>query len=251
MGRVSFSVTVLGSSGMFATLERACAGYLVEIGKEKFWIDAGAGTWRNLLSQISYDQLSGVVLTHAHPDHTTDVLQAYHAFQYGQAEPLPSIPLWAPQQTLDSLTTFSNGIGEAFDLTAVTAGDSLAIGDATFKFVDMSHPAETLGVRITTGGATFAYSSDTGAGADFEALANGADIFICEATSQNSDDVWDGHLRASQAAEIAARAGVRRLVLTHLRPGRDHDLTLQEARAAAPDVDVELARDGATWTVGE
>lgn len=247
---MSFSVTVLGSSGMFATRERACAGYLIDLGEEKIWMDAGAGTWRNLLEHINYDELTGVILTHGHPDHTTDVLQAYHARQYGQAEPLPPIPLWAPSETLDVLTTFSKSIGEAFDLKPIAAGDSVDIAGARFDFVGMSHPAETVGIRVSRDGGTFAFSSDTGDGADFDALAQDADVFICEATSQNSDEVWDGHLRGSQAGEIAVRVGAKRLVLTHLRPGRDPEVTLQEARATAADVTVELARDGATWTVG-
>ena len=235
---------------MFATRERACAGYLVDLGREKIWLDAGAGTWRNLLAQIEYDELTGIILTHVHPDHTTDVLQAYHALRYGQAEALPVIPLWAPQETIDHLETFSKGIGEAFVLHAVSAGDTVEVDGATIGFVGMSHPAETVGIRISQDDATFAYSSDTGEGGNFENLATDADLFMCEATSQNSDELWDGHLRAAQAGSIAARVGVKRLVLTHLRPGRDHEVTLQEARASAGAVPVELARDGATWMVG-
>lgn len=246
---MSFSVTILGSSGMFATTERACAGYLLDVG-EKVWVDAGAGTWRNLLTHISYADLTGVILTHRHPDHTTDVLQAYHARQYGQLQPLPPIPLWAPQETLDALSAFSKELDAAFDLRAVAAGDAVPIGTATARFVAMAHPGETLGLRVEMDDGVLAYSSDTGDGADFEALAGGADVFICEATSQDSDDLWEGHMRASQTGAVAQRLGVQKLVLTHLRPGRDHQVTLNEAKAAAPDIAIELARDGARFEVG-
>jgi ribonuclease BN (tRNA processing enzyme) len=76
---VKIKVTVLGSSGVFATRDRACAGYLVDLGDAKIWMDAGAGTWRNLITQMDYTQLDGVLLSHRHPDHTSDVYQAYHA----------------------------------------------------------------------------------------------------------------------------------------------------------------------------
>ena len=247
---VKLSVTILGSSGMFATTERACAGYLVDVGK-KVWLDAGAGTWRNLLSHISYSDLDGVILSHRHPDHTTDVLQAYHARVYGQATALSEIPLWAPQETLDHLSGFSKEIGEAFDLKPIGPGDTFELGGATFSFHEMAHVTPTLGVRIEVNGTCLAYSSDTGAGADFDALAHGADVFICEATSQDSDPIWEGHLRASQAGEIARRVGVKKLVLSHLRPGRDYDISLQEAKAAAGDeVRVQLAEDGLKIEVG-
>lgn len=241
---MSVVVTVLGSSGMFQTLDRACAGYLLEIDDEKVWLDAGAGTWRNLLSVISYDQLTGVLLTHGHPDHTTDVLQAYHARQYGQSAPLPPIPLWGPQETIDRLTGFSKELGDAFNLCALDARDEVTLGKARVRFVEMAHPAQTLGVRIEHPDVVVAFSSDTGEAADFEALAGNADLFVCEATSQDSDDLWEGHLRASQASEIAQRVGVKRLLLTHLRPGRDHSVTLDEARRAAPGLSIDLAEDG-------
>ena len=241
---VSLAVTILGSSGMFQTTERACAGYLLEIDDERIWLDAGAGTWLNLQRAIDYPALTGVLLTHGHPDHTTDVLQAYHARQYGQSEPLAPIPLWAPQETLDRLSAFSKGIDESFDLKAVTVDDTVTIGPARMTFTEMAHPERTLGVRLQHDDKVVAFSSDTGEAADFERLAGDADVFVCEATSQNSDDVWEGHLRASQTGEIARGVRVKKLVLTHLRPGRDHSMTLAEARATAGDVVVELAQDG-------
>ncbi len=246
---MTFRITILGSSGMFQTLDRACAGYLLEVDDKRVWLDAGAGTWLNLQRHIDYADLDGVVLTHAHPDHTTDVLQAYHARRYGQDEPMDVIPLWAPQSTLDRITGFSKGVEDAFDLIAIDSDRDLVVGSAHLTFVDMVHPEPTLGVRIAQDSRVAAFSSDTGAEADFETLASGADVFLCEATSQDSDPVWEGHLRASQAAEIAARVGVKKLVLTHLRPGRDHERTLEEARDAAPGLDIELAEDGARLEV--
>ena len=241
---MGLSVTVLGSSGTFQTRERACTGYLVQIDDENVWLDAGAGTWRNLLDHLDYAALTGLLLTHGHPDHTTDALQAYHARQYGQAKPLPPIPMWAPQETLDRLAAFSKGIEAAFDLKPVTADTTLSIGGATVTFTEMAHPGQTFGVRIEYGGKVVAFSSDTGEAADFERLAGGADVFVCEATAQDSDEPWEGHLQASKAGAIAARVGAKKVLLTHLRPGIDHSVTLAEARAAAGTVEVDLAQDG-------
>lgn len=241
---MSLAVTILGSSGRFQTLERACVGYLLEIGGSNIWLDAGGGTWLNLQRSIDYADLDGVLLTHGHPDHTIDVLQAYHARQYGQPEPLERIPLWAPQETLDRLSAFAKGIKEAFDLKAITVDDRLTIAGASVSFVTMAHPEPTLGVRFELDGKVLAFSSDTGEVADFESLAGGADLFVCEATSQDSDPLWEGHLRASQAGAIAAKVGVKKLLLTHLPNGRDLSTSLEEARASADGVGVELAEDG-------
>ena len=229
---------------MFQTTERACSGYLLEVDGKHLWVDAGAGTWANLQRHISYPQIDAVLLTHAHPDHTTDVLQAYHARRYGQEQGLPKIPLWAPRETIDRLCAFATGLEESFDLRPITSSDEVDLAGARLRFVEMAHPEYTLGVRVEMGSSVAAFSSDTGDQADFHTLAGGADLFFCEATSQDSDDVWEGHLRASQAAAIAGDVGVKRLLLTHLRPGRDHSVTLTEARRAAPEIDIALAEDG-------
>lgn len=247
---MSLSLTVLGSSGMFATLNRACAGYLVESDGTQLLLDCGAGTWRNLLTHLDHATVAGVMLSHRHPDHVSDLFQVFHARRYGGPEPLAAIPLWAPAETLDRLTSFAGELDEAFDLSVIRAGDSLQVGGISFDFFEMAHPPETLGVRMRHGDDVVAYSSDTGPGADLDGLASEADVFVCEATLQDSDDEWEGHMSASQAGTAAAGAGVKRLVLTHLPPGRDAGLSLAEAHKTSGDAEVQLASDGLRIEVG-
>lgn len=246
------TVTVLGSAGMFQTRERAASGYLVQTGEMNLWLDAGAGTWRRLLDLIDYDELDGVVLSHRHPDHVTDVFQAFHARRHGPAGKMPSIPLWAPQETVTAVCGFAAGIDESFDMTPVAPGDEVDIPGARLQFFEMAHsPPETLGVRITGPEGVLAYSSDTGPQTDLSALAHDADVFICEATYQDRDQgAWDGHLTAAQAAKLAAACGVKTLVLTHLPPERDLSVSLAEAKRDGGDMKIQLAEDGLRLEVG-
>lgn len=246
---MSFSVRILGSAAMFATAERAASGYLVEIDGHHLWLDAGPGTWRNLLQEIEYAELEGIILSHRHPDHTTDVFQAHHAFKHGQSKPLPSIPLWAPAETVSACCGFLPELSESFVIHEVKAGDEISFGGAEISFFEMAHPPQTLGVRIEHEGAVFSYSSDTGSEADFESLAGDADLFICEATYQADDEDWSGHLHAGRAATIAEACRVKRLVLTHLQGKRDLGIGLVEADKASAGLKVELADDGKRYEV--
>ncbi|HWL66250.1 MAG TPA: MBL fold metallo-hydrolase [Actinomycetota bacterium] len=241
---MTISLTVLGTSGMYATVERAASGYLLDVDGTKICVDMGAGTWRNLLAEISYGEIAGILLSHCHPDHVTDVFQAYHARRYGQPDPMPKIPLWAPAETLERVLGFLPEMVEAFDLRTIKAGATMDLAGSSLSFIDMAHPAETVGMRFEQDGKVLAYSADSGEAADFEALASGADVFLCEATLQEADEPWEGHLSGAQAGRIGAAAGVGKMVLTHLPPGRDHEVTLSEARGAASDLKLELAADG-------
>ena len=246
---MSLSITILGSSGMFATPQRAASGYLVEIDGAKIWMDAGSGTWQNLLRHVDYHKLDGVLLTHRHPDHTSDIFQAFHARTCWAHEPLEPIPLWAPQETIDHLVGYVGDLSNTFDVRPIGAGEPIEILGARLSFVRMAHPPVTLGVRIENDDRVAAYSADTGSDADFDALASDADLFVCEATFQSSDGEWEGHLSASQAAALACRAAAGRLVLTHLPPGRDLALSLAEAKEGAGECDVQLAEDGLRFEV--
>lgn len=78
-------------------------------------------------------------------------------------------------------------------------------------------------------------------------MAAGADLLVHEATFSHQDQaraVETGHSTATEAAEIARAAGVKRLALTHISPrySREAPELLAEARGIFPET--VIARDG-------
>ncbi len=85
----------------------------------------------------------------------------------------------------------------------------LRVGEATVRLEDVSEPRR---------GQRFAFVMDSRMCDGVAALADGADLLVIESTFLAEDEALAhryGHLTARQAARLAARAGVRRLVLTH------------------------------------
>jgi ribonuclease Z len=102
-------------------------------------------------------------------------------------------------------------------------------------------------VAVPRPGRSVAFVMDTRDCAGARELAEDADLLVIEATFLDAERAVAeaaGHLTAAQAATIAREAGVRRAVLTHFSqryPSLDGHLA--EARGAAPDLDLVVARD--------
>jgi ribonuclease Z len=106
-------------------------------------------------------------------------------------------------------------------------------------------PADLVGP--TRPGRTVVLSGDTRPAPGLLEAARGADLLVHEATFGDEEAARareTGHSTASQAARVAAEAGVRRLVLTHIsaRYSREAPELLAEAQAVFPETTV--ARDG-------
>jgi len=94
-------------------------------------------------------------------------------------------------------------------------------------------------------GQVFAFVMDTRFCDGAVALAEGADLLVCESTFLESDAdlaAAYGHLTAAQAARLAVEAGARRLVLTHFSQRYPDDGAFA-AEAGEIFPDVVVARD--------
>jgi ribonuclease BN (tRNA processing enzyme) len=242
-------VVVLGAHGTWPSAGGATSGLLVRHDRQHLLLDLGSGTVARLQDHIDLFDVHGVVISHSHPDHVTDLYTYLMARLFSPERPT-MVPLYLAPKVLERFTPLladDSGdmkLKEGFEVEVVDPGRELTIGPFRVVTAPMQHSVPTIGVRVEVPGATMAYSADTGPTDELIRLASGCDLLVAEASWQE-----DGlpkppiHLTSREAGEAAARAGSQRLVLTHLRPYLDRERSRQEA-ADAFDGEVLVAEEG-------
>ena len=132
--------------------------------------------------------------------------------------------------------------GYAFDSRA-----TLKIGPLKFTFCRNIHPDPCFSMRIEKNERVLVYIADTGYTDELVEFAHNADLLLCESSLYDEyQGRIPGHLTAGEAGSIAAAAGVRHLVLTHLPHFGTHSVLVEQARKQFKGP-VELAATGKRW----
>jgi ribonuclease BN (tRNA processing enzyme) len=164
------------------------------------------------------------------------------------AEPPPAaLPSYAPSRALDAVLALDRPgfLDAAVDVHDLEPGRTVPIGPFRVETRRLPHSAPNLGARISADGSAMMYTGDSGPSPDVVALARGVDLMLAEATEPEElpADLIGTLSTAVDAATQADRAGVGRLVLTHLWPGTDPERAVAAA-ASRYDGDVSVARPG-------
>lgn len=214
-----------------------------------------------LMDLVNFRSLDAVIISHLHYDHYLDLFSLRHAIEGARRDGSCTGPLklFTPSEPADEFKLLA-GYEKAFAATTVESlpRESLAGGlnawkldldGLTFRFVPAKHPMPGFSISLE-GEGKLVYSGDTARTEELVALAQNADLFLCEASGQDSDaEAMKGaHLTARQAGEVAREAGAGRLLLTHFWPEYDLSLLVEQAGAGFGG-QVSAAREGKTYRV--
>ncbi len=236
----------------------------VRCGDRLLIMDAGTGL--RLLDESLADGAplhADLLMTHTHLDHVC-------GWPYFRALAAPTTRLraWSghlkPPHTLeavmgrfleDKATPVHQGnVQASVDWRAFAQGDTLDLGDGiTVGTAPLNHPNGATGYRVTYGGQSICYVTDTEHVPDqpdtnVHGLIDGADIVIYDATYTDEEFpnfiTW-GHSTWQEGVRLCDSAGVKTYVIFHHDPSHDDDFmdgVAREAEAARPGSIV--AREG-------
>ena len=215
------TVHFLGTGSACTSPDRTTTMLAVEHAGAFFLVDCGADAVQRLLAAgLAPADIEAVVLTHEHADHLAGFpLLVEKLWLLGRRAPIPVYGL-APTLGVAQRLLAVFGMAAWPDMPeieyhAIEAAEGAAVferGPFRVTASPVVHPVPTVGLRVEAGGLVVGYSCDTSPCAAAVALGRGADLFVYEATGH----LPGVHSSAVEAAEAAAEAGARRLVLVHL-----------------------------------
>jgi ribonuclease BN (tRNA processing enzyme) len=210
-----------GSGGRFQTcIQLSSAEY-------RLLLDCGASSLVAMKqSDLEPSAVDGVVLSHLHGDHFGGLPFLVLDGQFsGRSRPLvvagPPRVLRRLEAAMEVLFPGSSRARRDFSLEVIelAAGMATRLGPAVIRAVEVKHQsgAPSYGIRVELAGRIVAYSGDTAWTEALIDLAEGADLFVCEAYSYDKKVPF--HLDYVTLLEHRQRLRCQRLVLTHV--GRD------------------------------
>ena len=238
-------VTLLGTGSPLPDPDRAGPSTLVTAGGAPVLVDAGRGVLMRLAAAgVLPPMLSAVLLTHLHSDHLTDLNDVVTTRWAMSPAPNP-LTIYGPPGTatvVDGMRAMlAPDIGYRLahhadleweppvEVVEVVPGEVFELGDVVVRTGATDHrPVEpTVAYRLEHEGASVVLGGDGVPCAGLDELCAGADVYVQtvvredlvrQVPLQRFLDILDYHSTVEQAADTAARAGVRTLVLTHQVP---------------------------------
>lgn len=235
-------LTVIGCAGSYPGPDSPASCYLVEEPYEggiyRLVLEMGNGALGALQRHVELRDINAVAVSHLHADHSFDLSVYYVVSRYHPEGQMPRLPLYAPAGADRFLSRSYGpepdpGILKHFEYHDLSDGLVAELGPFTVTFAAVDHPVETYAMRLEAGGRTLVYSGDTGPFEALDELASGADVFLCEASFVESKvNPPHLHLTGAEAGASATKAGVGRLLITHIPAWTDSGEVERDTKGA-------------------
>jgi len=221
-------LTVLGSGTCVPSIKRNAPGYLLEAAEFRALVDCGSGTLLQLeKAGRSYREIDAVFITHRHPDHFADLIPLVQALlatpNYKREK---DIFIIAPEGFREyyNMTVGSLLSGAILDfIRIVEIHNKLDLGPFHVLTAKTVHSQDSIAYRFEHNGKTVVFTGDADYDQGIIDLSKGADLLIADCSFPDEMKT-KGHLCSRECGLIAEKAGVKKLVLSHIYPDDSPDI---------------------------
>lgn len=220
-------ITLLGLGGWISNPWLEYVSILVESGSDKFLIDAGEGVYKILRRSLKIDinDLTGIIITHAHGDHILG-LPTIFLWTYYRGWKVKVLALSNVIENIKQLvkTVHMEKTLSCVDFITISSSNEpikvYETESSEIYAVNTNHVIESIGIKIIekNTGKTITYTSDTAPTENIVKLAMNSDVLIHEVSMSSGFEEnahKHGHSTIRDALEIASKAKCRYLIPIH------------------------------------
>jgi ribonuclease BN (tRNA processing enzyme) len=158
-------ITLLGTGSAMPVPDRVQTGLLLERDDRTLLVDCGAGVLHRLANtDVGYEGVSSVLLTHHHLDHVNDLLALLKARWLAGEDHLEVVGPTGTKALLDSLIADFDYLEGRVDLSVreVSPGESFSVAGFDVESHETVHSVECLAYRFEgeEGEGTFTFGAD-------------------------------------------------------------------------------------------
>jgi ribonuclease BN (tRNA processing enzyme) len=213
---------ILGSGTCVPSLKRNAPGYYLEAGVTRLLVDCGSGALLQLeRCGRSYKDIDAVFITHLHPDHFSDLMPLIHALLatpgYKRKKELSIIGPKGLRRYFDLVITSIIGKPKGFSIVVQEIEDTLVQEPFVIRSLSTAHSENSIAYRFEERERALVYTGDAVYDENLIDISRGADLLVIDASYPASMKVKN-HLTVRECGLVAERAGVKRLLLSHLYP---------------------------------
>ncbi len=213
---------ILGTGTAVPSLLRVSSSYLVSTGWGTILIDIGPSVVRRMLEfGCTVDDVDMILLTHFHPDHTTDLTTFLFACNYGRVQRRKELLLLGGRgirlffKRLSRVYPWIEPLRYRLTIKSLPRGTWTGNG-TSITTAGANHRDESIAARIEEKGKAVVFSGDTGYSPELVTLASHADLLVAECAFPHSK--VKGHLDLPTLTRIVREAQPRQVILSHLYP---------------------------------
>lgn len=215
-------LTILGSGTCVPSLLRNAPGYYLEAEGLQILVDCGGGTLLQLeKAGRSYKDIDAVFITHTHPDHFADLMPLVQALlATPNFKRTKELFVFGPKEFIEYYkTAIDSVLGKltAFSVITVEVQDQFNFGPFSVVAAKTIHSPDSIAYRFEYNDKAIVFTGDADYDQGLISLAQDADLLIADCSFADSMKV-KGHLSARECGLVAEKAGVRKLVLSHIYP---------------------------------
>ena len=249
------SITFLGTGGariVVANQILASGGLWLNLSGTEILIDPGPGSIvQSTKRKLRAVNLSAIILSHRHLDHSADTNAMVEAMTQGGLKPHGR--LFAPADALGTEPVIFSYLKNYLDgIEVLQAGKSYSIGNVSFTTpVRHIHPVETYGLVFRTAEHTFSYIADS---RYFDGLCHSyaSELLIINVVFLEANHPFD-HLSVPDAKHIIMEVKPKVAILTHfgMSMWRAKPWQVAEGLSQQTGVRVVAARDGMRFDLSQ